>query len=370
MLLMRNIFNSAIEMSQFCCIMDKNDGEKWKVRILHSDELLLSAVAVYDKTDRLLAVSHLIGPDCLPSRHQLDSNLVRLCSLKQILAKTLRYVIACLTHAWAWKGNLRPSPPWKACYREPCSTPCSTLLIISFFLRFSLWTSIFEHFLTSMLWKSSTAITPCSTLFTRGLGRRFLINDCPFILQKSVPSLTSTDERAMVVHNRAGDFAVIKARWEGFRNQILSPTCSFFSFLTPFMTVKAVAHIIVPDSRIRKWQMSWTSLVNRFDFKSFWSWNHRTSIFAVFRMTFRYTCTEHTWKFNLFEDNDSGRRGYAGSMNESRAVYDIATGTTHLQINSPIAFQGMRSIKVLHDENHLEIIWRIEQLSLGMEQRC
>lgn len=37
--------------------------------------------------------------------------------------------------------------------------------------------------------------------------------------QQTLPSLTSPDERAMVVLNRAGDFAVVKARWVGFKKR-------------------------------------------------------------------------------------------------------------------------------------------------------
>ncbi len=48
----------------------------YTTQVVHSGQLLLSMILVYGKHQRLLAMAHLIGPDCLPCRNQLDTNLV------------------------------------------------------------------------------------------------------------------------------------------------------------------------------------------------------------------------------------------------------------------------------------------------------
>ena len=43
---------------------------------MHCAQSLLSMILVYGKDQRLLAMAHLIAADCLPSKDQLDHNLV------------------------------------------------------------------------------------------------------------------------------------------------------------------------------------------------------------------------------------------------------------------------------------------------------
>jgi hypothetical protein len=58
-------------------LIDIRDGAKFIVQIVHSASMLLSMVLVYGTEQRLLCMTHLIGADSLPSKEQLDSNLVR-----------------------------------------------------------------------------------------------------------------------------------------------------------------------------------------------------------------------------------------------------------------------------------------------------
>lgn len=57
-------------------LIDIRDGAKFIVQIVHSASMLLSMVLVYGTEQRLLCMTHLVGADSLPSREQLDSNLV------------------------------------------------------------------------------------------------------------------------------------------------------------------------------------------------------------------------------------------------------------------------------------------------------
>lgn len=57
-------------------LIDVRDGAKYIVQIVHSASMLLSMVLVYGTEQRLLCMTHLIGADSLPSKEQLDSNLV------------------------------------------------------------------------------------------------------------------------------------------------------------------------------------------------------------------------------------------------------------------------------------------------------
>lgn len=41
------------------------------------------------------------------------------------------------------------------------------------------------------------------------------------IFQQALPHLSSDDERAMVVMNKDGDYAIVKAKWKGFRCQVI-----------------------------------------------------------------------------------------------------------------------------------------------------
>ena len=56
-------------------LVDTRDGAKYTVQVMHSAAALLSMILVYGKDQRLLAMSHLIAADCLPSKDQLDHNL-------------------------------------------------------------------------------------------------------------------------------------------------------------------------------------------------------------------------------------------------------------------------------------------------------
>ena len=58
-------------------MVDTRDGAKYTVQVVHSAPLLLSMILVYGREQRLLSMAHLIGADSLPSRDQLDNNLVR-----------------------------------------------------------------------------------------------------------------------------------------------------------------------------------------------------------------------------------------------------------------------------------------------------
>jgi hypothetical protein len=57
-------------------LIDVRDGAKFIAQIVHSAQMLLSMVLVYGNEQRLLCMSHLIGADSLPSKDQLDPNLV------------------------------------------------------------------------------------------------------------------------------------------------------------------------------------------------------------------------------------------------------------------------------------------------------
>lgn len=56
--------------------MDIRDGAKFTVQVVHNANMLLSMILVYGAEQRLLCMAHLIGADSLPSKEQLDSNLV------------------------------------------------------------------------------------------------------------------------------------------------------------------------------------------------------------------------------------------------------------------------------------------------------
>lgn len=57
-------------------LVDSRDGTKYTVQVAHSASLLLSMILVYGWQQRLLCMAHLIGADTLPSKDQLDTNLV------------------------------------------------------------------------------------------------------------------------------------------------------------------------------------------------------------------------------------------------------------------------------------------------------
>lgn len=59
-------------------LVDSRDGTKYTVQVAHSASLLLSMILVYGWQQRLLCMAHLIGADTLPSKDQLDTNLVSL----------------------------------------------------------------------------------------------------------------------------------------------------------------------------------------------------------------------------------------------------------------------------------------------------
>lgn len=57
-------------------LIDTRDQAKYTVQVIHSAAAVLSMILVYGKDQRLLAMAHLIAADCLPSKEQLDHNLV------------------------------------------------------------------------------------------------------------------------------------------------------------------------------------------------------------------------------------------------------------------------------------------------------
>jgi hypothetical protein len=59
----------------FCRLLDARDLAKYTVQVVHSAPMLLSMILVYGKDQRLLAMSHLISADSLPTRDQLDQTL-------------------------------------------------------------------------------------------------------------------------------------------------------------------------------------------------------------------------------------------------------------------------------------------------------
>jgi hypothetical protein len=63
-------------MLLFYSLIDTRDHAKYTVQVIHSASTVLSMILVYGKDQRLLAMSHLIAADCLPSKEQLDHNLV------------------------------------------------------------------------------------------------------------------------------------------------------------------------------------------------------------------------------------------------------------------------------------------------------
>lgn len=80
-----------IKSEHRCRLIDYRDGMKYTVQVVHSASLLLSMIIVYGCEQKLLCMSHLVGADTLPSKDQLDTNLV--CLLNVLAYSHFRYYI-------------------------------------------------------------------------------------------------------------------------------------------------------------------------------------------------------------------------------------------------------------------------------------